>query len=466
MHFKYHLIFIIAVFISLLTTNAVSGDERAAKKFEMAISACEKGLQMKMPKSKGALIILQNLFKKYQRHRDAALKLDESLKSSEEKRYTGSFFARKPFSEVYQTCEHDFSEKVAAAETTVKKTAENIESLQIQQDATLTKTTAANQEVVLAIDNYCATYLLKPEGTSSPWYSKYQTTKQKALEIYPDIVNQFHATTITEIGTGKSTNLNKTIKAWFDYCDAAFVQPVETAKPPVASEANPPAQEPSSPESDSGATLPPKTIVTPPQEGETTPVQPIETTTPSPKATDTTPASTPVSEKEVNPIQTTGPTSSPETAKTPAPESAPTPSPATNITTPPQEDAVSAGPTPDKDKTDSIPTTDSSNAKDIAFSSNPPSPAESDNADTDEAEYKSVMAKMQGDRLKVLKEEKRLPDFVDFVDDEDYNYQKATTWQYEKADGKRCSIYNFKENKLVKTNKNLAGACPPFSTKE
>lgn len=474
MHFKYHLTLIIAVFISLLTTSAVSGNERTAKKFEMAISACEKGLQMKIPKSKGSLTILQNLFKKYQRHRDAALKLDESLKSSEERRYTGSLFVRKTFSEVYQTCEHDFSEKVAMAEAAVKKTAENIEAQQAQQDAKVEKTTAAtNQEVVLAIDNYCATYLFKPEGTSSPWYGKYQATKQKVLELYPNIVNQFHATTITEIGTSKPTNLNKTIKAWFDYCDTAFAQPVEPAKRPTASEANPPDKEPSSP--GSSATLPQKTTVTtPPQEGGSTPAQPAETSTPSPKAaTTTTPASTSASEKEVRPIQTTAPTSSPETTgTTSAPESAPTSPPAINTTTTPPGDTSLVSPTPDKDKAESSTSSpDSSNAKNATSSNNTASPADAeetasantDNADTDETEYKSMIAKMQGDRLKVLKEEKRLPDFVD---DEDYNYQKATIWQYEKADGKKCSVYNFKGNQLVKSNKNLIGECPPLPTKE
>jgi len=65
---------------------------------------------------------------------------------------------------------------------------------------------------------------------------------------------------------------------------------------------------------------------------------------------------------------------------------------------------------------------------------------------------------MQGDRLKILQTEKRLPDTID---GREQDYQKATRWQYQKVtvSGKdKCVIYSFANNRLTRT-KEFSGQC-------
>ncbi len=75
-----------------------------------------------------------------------------------------------------------------------------------------------------------------------------------------------------------------------------------------------------------------------------------------------------------------------------------------------------------------------------------------------EAEYQDALKKMTGDRLKIMEQMKRVPDYVD---DDDNDFAKAKTWQYEKDEGNKCDIFHFKDNTLVKTD-NLKKECPPF----
>lgn len=465
--FKHGIIFSIIVY-PLLTTQAVGRNDLAVKKFEFAIGVCEKGLQMNMPKSKGSLTILQNLFKKYQRHRDAALALEENLKNSEEERYTGSLFSKQTFLEVYQICEREFAEKLAKAEAAVADKMKNLDSQQAQASADikmlLENTNTAKQQVVLAVDKHCASYLLKPEGgTSAPVYNDYQAAKQQALEIYPAIVNQFHTATLTDNTTGKSKNVNKTVQAWFDYCETAFTGPATPAKlatvtsdsVPVASSDEGPS--PAQPE-ESGVT-PPAEIATPSAENvgiapypipEPAPTSPAETASTLPTPEPVTPPA--VVEETATPLPP--PT---EIAMTTLPP------PKIEVTPPPERSATS----PQTEKNDAT------EDKTTAPLRNRTSPSETAavieentmeaNVDDEVAEYKGVMAKAQGDRLKILKEEKRLPEFVD---DADFNYLKAKVWQYEKSTGDKCNIYSFKGNQLVKSTKNLSGACPPLESQE
>ncbi len=75
-----------------------------------------------------------------------------------------------------------------------------------------------------------------------------------------------------------------------------------------------------------------------------------------------------------------------------------------------------------------------------------------------EAEYQDALKKMAGDRLKIMEQMKRVPDYVD---DDDNDFAKAKTWQYEKDDGNKCDVFHFKDNTLFKTE-NLKKECPPF----
>ncbi len=480
MYFKFKpgIIFSIIVF-PLFTTQAVGRNDLAVKKFESAISACEKGLQMNMPKSKGSLTILQNLFKKYQRHRDAALAMEGSLKSSEEERYAGSFFSKRSFLEIYQICERELTEKVAQAETKVADKMKNLDNQQAQSEADiqvlLEKNHAAKQQLVLAIDKHCASYLLKPEGgISAPVYKEYQAAKQQALQTYPAIVNQFHTVAFTDSATGEAKNVNKTVQAWFDHCDTAFTGPATPEKPatvasnlaPVASDEEGPMR--TSPEEESTVPPPAESVAASAKEGVTPSSPPSEQVSP--------PATTPTAPEPIAP-----PTTVAEKTTTPSPPTeiamATSQAPTTEMTSPPEPSLTSpqlANPdnSAENDKTAS-PNNRASSKNSAAPTTENAQEANGDNAEDDEndaenvddemAEYRGVMAKAQGDRLKILKDEKRLPEFVD---DQDFNYLKAKIWQYEKPTGDKCNIYTFKGNQLIKTVKNFSGACPPLEPQD
>jgi len=74
---------------------------------------------------------------------------------------------------------------------------------------------------------------------------------------------------------------------------------------------------------------------------------------------------------------------------------------------------------------------------------------------SDDDEYQMILSKVQGDRLKILTTEKRLPDFNN--DDEGIT-ENATEWQYEAEDGSQCTTYVFKDSGLTHT-KNNKGEC-------
>jgi hypothetical protein len=78
--------------------------------------------------------------------------------------------------------------------------------------------------------------------------------------------------------------------------------------------------------------------------------------------------------------------------------------------------------------------------------------------DDPKVEYQKLLNAVEGDRQKILKDEKRLPDYIN---DEDNDYKKAEHWQYESEDGKKCTVYTFaKDGKATK--KSVNGECPPF----
>jgi hypothetical protein len=88
----------------------------------------------------------------------------------------------------------------------------------------------------------------------------------------------------------------------------------------------------------------------------------------------------------------------------------------------------------------------------------PPEENATDEPDLKQEEYQKTMSKSTDDRLKILKNEGRLPDYVN---DEDGDYQKSNIWQYENEKQNQCNIYQFKDNQLLET-KNLSGECPSF----
>ena len=369
MYFAHSLVVMTTLLVLLFNHSVIAANPQAVNYFESALAACDRGLKVKMPRSRGSLRILKSLWNRYQYNRDLALKYDESVKNSPEHFYQGKFFLKKTnFREAFKLCETDFPNKVNQAETVVTKNIEERELKQKQQETQrqdqMKNKESAKREVVLAINEHCANHLNNPTLPVAGLYENYQAAKQKALAIYPQIVNQIHQATLIDISTGKETNLSQSIKDWFNYCDAVFASQNNTSEPVPA----------------------------------------ISTLSPTSMAM----------------VGSEGPT--PPNLKSPA----------------------ATSPTPSENK----------------IASTKEAQADDDNTepDFDQEEYQQVMAESTDDRLKVLKDEGRLPDYVD---NEDSDYQKANTWQYENEKQNQCNIYKFEANKLAES-KNISGECPSF----
>ncbi|WP_353572959.1 hypothetical protein [Candidatus Albibeggiatoa sp. nov. BB20] len=81
---------------------------------------------------------------------------------------------------------------------------------------------------------------------------------------------------------------------------------------------------------------------------------------------------------------------------------------------------------------------------------------EDEYSEENDPDFQQAMRTLKEDRAKVLKKEKRMPDFVD---NEDFNLGAAAWWRYEKDEGRRCVTYSFKLNSLTRTQEQ-PGECP------
>ena len=432
MSFKYLLNTVALLPLLNLPMAVQAADNKlAVKKFEAALSNCEKGLQAELPKSSGSLKILQLLYKRYERDRDEALGLDASLKDAKHLRYTGKFFVERSFDDVFQSCERDFSAKIGQAESDVNTKEQNRRVKQKEQqpqvDALLKKLNSAMQHVAVAVNQHCVGYLRSPTPQIIAVVHKpYLAAKAAALDSYPDVVKQLHESVI--IDTEEERQVTKTVQAWFRYCDDAFKNPASINAVDKTPEKAP--------------EKPVEVLSTPVPPAPTTPVvaTPAEVKPVTPPAV--VPANLPSIEDE-GPMPQPAPIVAPPAPVMPAPTSMPAP------TTP----AVVTPPVEVKPAAPVIPPATPAGA-------NPPpaaaTPAET--VDDPKVEYQKLLNATEGDRQKILKDEKRLPDYIN---DEDNDYKKADHWQYESEDGNKCTVYTFaKDGKATK--KPINGECPPF----
>ena len=132
MYFKCFFLLMGTIMMVLSTKVIAEKAEGASEKLNSAFRSCEKGLNMKMPKSRGSLKVLQSHFNSYQRNRDAALQIDDTLKSSKSEYYEGTSFVKKTFAEVYDICEKTFAQKVSEATAKVSEKVQGIEDKQKQ----------------------------------------------------------------------------------------------------------------------------------------------------------------------------------------------------------------------------------------------------------------------------------------------------------------------------------------------
>jgi hypothetical protein len=426
MSFKYLLNTVALLPLLNLPMAVQAADNKlAVKKFEAALSNCEKGLQAELPKSSGSLKILQLLYKRYERDRDEALGLDASLKEAKHLRYTGKFFVERSFDDIFQSCERDFSAKIGQAESDVNTKEQNRRVKQKEQqpqvDALLKKLNSAMQHVAVAVNQHCVGYLRSPTPQIIAVVHKpYLAAKAAALDSYPDVVKQLHESVI--IDPEEERQVTKTVQAWFRYCDDAFKNPASIN----AVDKNP----------------------------EKAPEKPVEAvSTPVPPAPTTPVVATPAEVKPVTP-PAVAPANLPSIEdEGPMPQPAPIVAPPAPVVPAPTTPAVVTPPVEVKPAAPVIPPATPAGA-------NPPpaaaTPAET--VDDPKVEYQKLVNAVEGDRQKILKDEKRLPDYIN---DEDNDYKKADHWQYESEDGNKCTVYIFaKDGKATK--KPINGECPPF----
>lgn len=387
-------------------TNALANDGFAVNNFELALSACERGLVMNTPKSRSSLKVLQNLLKKYRRKMESALKRQDDLHTSTHQYQSEAILAGKTFAEAYAICEQEFTDKVTQAEIQIAEELKERQLAQKQQmgdfKEAIQKNAQAKKQALLAINDLCLKYLADPIGPSSPLYPSYQQARQKALELYPNVAQQYHIASLVETATGKQHSFNWPIAAWFEHCDRAFQNPTPAHTPPNPAEDAGSQEGPMLPTE--GPALPATTPKGKPEEGNAPPSQNAETDLEE------------------------GPQFVDETANSP-----PTP-----LDQKENGEAAIA---------ETEETVETETTEEVA------------GEDEDLRQYQILLSTSKGDRIKILKREGRLPDFVD---DEDYDYQKASIWQYELVDTEKCNVYHFKNERLVKEEKNLAGACPPL----
>jgi hypothetical protein len=237
---------IIILILGLFFSHILQADDLAVKRFQAALSACERALQMEVPKSRGSLKILQSLLKRYQRNKQLALETEESLKDSTEQHYTGEFFVEKTFEEAFQTCESKLVTKVNGAEKSVAEKIAERKSKQQEQEAVVEalvdKIEAAKKYVKIAVEENCAIYLqmtiqtdeeksLPSKAKLASLHQGYKKAKQEALDIYPDIIKQFYAAVIVDPFTAEKKQESKAVVNWFKYCEEAFAEqtPEKTA---------------------------------------------------------------------------------------------------------------------------------------------------------------------------------------------------------------------------------------------
>lgn len=368
----------LAALATLLCSSMAYGakNDLAVQDFQAALDACERGIQMEMPRSRGSLRILQSLLKRYQRNVESALRRAAEIKDSTQL-YTGSYFVELSFSEAYQFCEANLPIRVEEAEAEIQRILEERKARQAENEALLKKLeqkqAAAAPHISEAIEINCVPVLNEAEAIPPDAEQRYLAAKQKVLSVYPEAPKQFHTVMLQDPYTKESLEETKPLSIWFETCEEAFATIGEEEEVMAADDASATAGGLASLEEDEGPMLPS--------------------------------APTSVIAEEEGPM---------------------------------------------------LPPLPASNAP-ISAESNMSDEEDSYQAEL-EAEYQAILDLVSGDRLSVLAQMKRLPDYVN---DEDGEAIKASIWQFETPEGDHCDIFEF--SGMTQINKQaLNRECPPF----
>lgn len=398
---QYKAILLISLFILPYTIHAA--DQWAMSEFVAALDACDRGLTMSPPKSQGSLDILQMLLSKYQMSSHDALEKDSSLKSLSST-YNGDSLKSLTFAEAYHRCETQLFDKVKRADSEVKQRIELRQRRFVEQQPAVEKLLLQMQQAeihaITAIEQGCSNLQVTVENAPT-LFSQYTAEKQQALQLYPEI-GQRPATPRSQPAETK-LKVIKNIAYWFKECDALFAR-----------------------------LLPPPTVIAPPPP-KSLPISALPPESALPYVTES-PIVAIIPHAELVPTPLCFPITADDKV---APHSLTMTS--LNVSDPPPVVAAEVEP-----------------ETEVEIPTDSPALSEPEVA-TAENIYQELLTKMQGDRIKVLQSEKRLPDATDH----DLDYPKATRWQYQKttASGRdKCVIYSFANNKLTRT-KETNGQC-------
>jgi hypothetical protein len=222
-----------------LPSWAYADDPLAIQDFQTALAACERGVQMEIPRSQGSLRIMQSLLKRYQRNMQNALRRMPTLKDSN-RLFNGDFFVEISFNQAYQSCETNFVARVKEAEMAIEKILAQRQERQQENQAILSqlqeKQAMIAPHIEVAIQNHCIPIINQADLIPPEAKNNYFQAKQKILELDSEAVKQFYTFAIKDSITQELITQSKPLGVWFETCEAAFIASENQPEQPVNGE--------------------------------------------------------------------------------------------------------------------------------------------------------------------------------------------------------------------------------------
>ncbi|GEM_PF-2576661 len=481
---------LITAFVSffLLTPSVWGIDAYAERKIRLAAMECEHALNVQPPKTEIALRVLQRYFQKYSLYRDAAVARDPDLWISEEQHPTGKRFLDKSYQAILSLCERELPKKLEQAAQDFARYQERQKNAAQQQQALhQQQQTKALQQVKQAVGHYCQNYSRLPVQSElsdsaklqlNNDYAAYTQARKAALGLYADIEQDNFAGLLKTQDQAALQPKTQSVREWFEYCELVFAdhlsKTVEAEGPPVP---NAPVNK---------AELAPAKPV---QTAEAAPTKRVEgadetkgevatdksTSTASNASTAAAlvkpakPVAVPANTPESKPVDKQQPSTPPiatAAAQPPAPISqmpekspakVPTPTPAAVKPKPEAPPTPPAQAKPEVVKpAEKAPADTADTAAGVADTGDV---GDTGDAGDEEDDYQLALKKAKADRLKILKKEKRAPEYLD--EDQD-NILASKEWFFEDYDNKdnpkACRIYTFKGDALAEQDA-IKGSC-------
>jgi len=455
--------------VPMLWSSTVWGlDTYTERKVRLAAVQCEHALAVKPPKTKLALRVLQRYFKKYVLYRDAASARDSGIWASEEQHPTGKRFVDKTYSEILAQCERELPRKLKAAETALLEyQAKQTQITQQKEQSQQKQRQQAMQHVKLAVSRYCQQYLRQPvpetlneaaKAQLNQDYAAYTNARKAALALSSDIQQLGFKSVVKGAQNQQFLPKEQSIREWFDYCEIVFAEhlskTVEAEGPPVpvivnTAEAEVEPIKPKEVTQDIESSVEQTSITFVKEEPQPKveiklKEQPAAQTNKKPDTKSLVFGIDKASEKETTMTEETVELKNEQPADE---EVAPKPI---------VKDIAKANQTEEKRVEEALLTEESETTESEKAIAEDEDAEETEEVDE---EYLAILKKAKADRTKILKKEKRLPEYLD-EDQEDALASKEWFFEdYDKNDNpSACRIYVFSRNKL-KEEDGYEGSC-------